>query len=350
MESNNEPNESGTCVFSRTAAYRESRKCFSLVSRTQLGAGDGDDYNFDEDDNPLLDLEELLKQTWNIHGVSILFNFHSDNEVLMKQYAKKLREEVATILSQENVTYNAKITVLNIRRPKETDHPVVKIEVFATVFKQGSKDQSETTVYKGYLISWRTETSEAPTWAGSTRLPLLLCRGTPNTMRAVHATLGRMFDCMFVLLSASAEDLRWLLPILISPCGGHDKPKKGDEAKLKFLVPGLPKSNSITIKFLVKDLAKMWKCFLGKDTIEAEEVDKFHEIIHTQILEISSLQLGLCILNRLDLPLVTITENKMKAMDVETMNTVLAYFNEKALDTLHINIIELDMSNETTSS
>lgn len=69
----------------------------------------------------------MLKQTWNIWGVSVLFDFNCDNEVQLKQYAKKLREEVACILSLDDVSYEAKISVLDIQRPKETDHPVVKV-------------------------------------------------------------------------------------------------------------------------------------------------------------------------------------------------------------------------------
>ncbi|XP_001605964.1 centromere protein L-like [Nasonia vitripennis] len=329
--------DSRTGMLSRTAGIRESRKFFSLVSRTLLPAEDEQ-----QQDDPLLDLEELLRQTWNIWGVSVLFDFHCDNEVQLKQYAKKLREEVACILSQDDVSYEAKISVLDIQRPKETDHPVVKIEVHARLT---GREDKESCVYKGYLLSWRSHTlTDVPT-ENSSRLPLLLCRGTPKTMRAVHATLTRMFDCMFVGLPANAEDLMWLLPIIISPGGGQDTARDSDEALLEYGVPGLPNSESITIKFHVKNLTTLWKSFLDdKDKIDAEEVEKFHKVLQRQVMEISNVQLGLCMLHRIHLPCLTISGSKMKVMNVEAMDTILTYLNEKALDALHVNTSQLSIS------
>lgn len=115
----------------------------------------------------------------------------------------------------------------------------------------------KTIVYKGYLISWRTEPT-SPCTKNSTQLPLLLCRGTKNTMKAVHATLSRMFDCIIVSLPASAEDLRWLLPIVISPNGGYEKAGKNDEVHLEYVVPTLSKIETITLEFLANDLIKLW--------------------------------------------------------------------------------------------
>lgn len=117
----------------------------------------------------------------------------------------------------------------------------------------------ETCVYRGYLVSWRSELLDPPPAEPATRLPLLLCRGTPNTMRAVHSTLSRMFDCMFVALPTSPEDLTWLLPIIISPGGGQDTAKEHEEAILEYTVPGLPRNDCITVRINVNDLIQVWK-------------------------------------------------------------------------------------------
>lgn len=93
----------------------------------------------------------------------------------------------------------------------------------------------------------------------STQLPLLLCRGTPNTMRAVHTTINWMFDCTLLTLPANSEDLRWLLSIFFSPGGGYDEPNKQDKVELKFIIPGSSKSDAILVKFFIKDVIKLWK-------------------------------------------------------------------------------------------
>ncbi|XP_058793864.1 centromere protein L-like [Phymastichus coffea] len=339
MDSNQRSRDSSrtTALLSRTAGIREFRRYFSLVSRTLTPSPDEE-----HEDDPLLDLEVLLRQTWNIFGISALFDFKCDDEVRMKSYGKKLREEVAANLSNEDVSYEAKISVLEIKRPKETDHPIVQIEVQAKIMTR--ETQQKTLVYRGFLISWRTEPTDLLT-ENSTRLPLLLCRGTVRTMRAVHAILGRMFDCMIVSLPTNAEDLAWLLPIFISPGGGQDTIKEHHEALLEYSVPGLHKSECLHIRFLIKDLMELWKSVSDdKDRIDVEEIDEFHKILQQQVMEIGGVHLGLCLLHRIHLPSIVISESKMKIMNVETMNTILTYLNEKALECLHLNTSQLSTS------
>ena len=71
----------------------------------------------------------MIKQTWNIWAVSTLFGFQYDNEVQLKLYAKKLREEAACSMLKEDFTYNAKFTVMDNLgpRPKPTDASAVKV-------------------------------------------------------------------------------------------------------------------------------------------------------------------------------------------------------------------------------
>jgi hypothetical protein len=53
------------------------------------------------------------------------------------------------------------------------------------------------------------------------------------------------------------------------------------------------------------------------------------------MLILGGLELGLCTLHRIDLPGITIMENRMKIVNVEIMNNVLLYLNEKAFDIFH---------------
>lgn len=71
----------------------------------------------------------MLHKTWTIFGVSTLFNFYQD-EVYLKQYAKRLREEIAKNLSQEDVTYDTEFCVMeNISlRPSPLDPPPIKVK------------------------------------------------------------------------------------------------------------------------------------------------------------------------------------------------------------------------------
>ncbi|XP_011503073.1 PREDICTED: centromere protein L-like [Ceratosolen solmsi marchali] len=330
--------DNGTCALTHAAGIRESRKFFSLVLGSPVTSGSDDDGSLED---LLTGLQLFLKKTWNIWGVSTMFNFNFDDDIKIKQYAKILREQVAHILSQEDVSYVATFKVLDIPKPNDSDHPVIMIKVQAQTM---GKESRESCVYEGYFFSWRSGTTCEPS-DNTGKLPLLLCRGTANTMRAVHSILGHMFDCLFVALPTNEEDLKWLLPILIRATEEEYKADSETEAMLEYLVPYLPTSNSITVKFHIKKLIQLWRSLWGKqDKILGEEVEKFHEILHSQAREITGLQLELCLLNKIILPSITISANKMKVTSVNAMNTVLTYLNEKAMDALYINTTQFSTS------
>ncbi|XP_068974998.1 uncharacterized protein [Bombus flavifrons] len=286
-------------------------------------------------------LEELLYKTWTIFGVSTLFNFHQD-EVHLKQYAKRLREEVANNLSQEDVTYDAEFCVMKdiTQRPSPLDPPPIKIEVYSE--NSNNQANSKKCIYKGVFLSWRT-TKNKLTAFNSVRLPLLLCRGTPSAIRTVHNVLSRMFDCMIIALPAHEDDLIWLVPIIITPADKEEQTKHTDEICMEYKIPELENTDTITIKFLVLDLIKILTVIVKDQNDEAnveiafnlEHIEKFREVLYSQMLELAGLQLGLCTLHKIILPTVTIMENRMKVMNADTMNRVLLYLNEKALDTFH---------------
>lgn len=171
------------------------------------------------------------------------------------------------------------------------------------------------------------------------KLPLLLCRGTKSAMKAVHVTLGYMFDCHVVELAATEDDLKWLVPIVLQPIGSDDAQK--GLARLEYRIPGLPITDSITIKIESADLAKMLGSICKGDddvdemSVRTQHVERFHEVLNKQMLHTAGLQMGLCTLHKISLPSFTIMENKMKASSAVVMSRVLLYFNEKALETLH---------------
>ncbi|XP_076652665.1 uncharacterized protein LOC143358981 [Halictus rubicundus] len=294
-----------------------------------------------DEEEPVQELSELLHQTWNIYGVSTLFNFHQD-EVHLKQYSKRLREEVAATLTQEDVAYQAKMFVMDhvTTRPSPMDPVPIKIEVHGRNY--GHENGTEMCMYTGILLSWKTTTSELAT-PNTMRLPLLLCRGTQRTMLAVHTLLSHMFDCVIIELSAQEDDLMWLIPIIITPTNKEEHSKHKGEIRMEYRIPGLPDTNMILMKFQISDLVKMLRTIMKDQTdtsnveisFNLEHIKKFRALLYEQILQTASLQLGLCILCKISLPSFSIRGNKMKLMNTETMNRVLLYLNEKSVDILH---------------
>ncbi|KZC10841.1 hypothetical protein WN55_01540 [Dufourea novaeangliae] len=304
------PSTSRTIYTTRIPRTR-GRKRFSLgISSVPV----------EEEEEPIETLTELLRKTWTIFGVSTLFNFHHD-EVHLKQYSKRIREEVATNIAQEDVAYTAKMFVMNdvTVRPSPTDPPPIKITVYAK--KYSEEDTTEKCIYTGMLLSWRTASNELVT-PNSIRLPLLLCRGSRSSME---------------------DDLIWLVPIVITPAIGEEHPKSTGEIRMEYKIPELPDTNAIIMKFQISELLKILTV-ITRDrsddvsieiSFNLEHIEKFREILYEQISQTASLQLGLCILRKINLPSFTIMGNKMKVMNAETMNRVLLYLNEKAVDILH---------------
>lgn len=63
---------------------------------------------------------ELTKKTWNVYGVSALFDCQMEDETELKNYGKLMRERLALRLPSENCTYVAKFSV-----PERFEHPTV---------------------------------------------------------------------------------------------------------------------------------------------------------------------------------------------------------------------------------
>ncbi|XP_054006791.1 uncharacterized protein LOC128891370 [Hylaeus anthracinus] len=294
-----------------------------------------------ETDSPTDTLEELLYKTWTIFGVSTLFNFHQD-EVHLKQYAKRLREEVATNLAQEDVMYNAKMYIMdNVQtRPSPMDPPPIKVEVYAR--KYSHEESTEKCIYTGMLLSWKTINKEL-TIPNCIRLPLLLCRGTKSCMKIVHNVLGHMFDCMVVPLPALEDDLIWLVPIVIAPVNNEEHLKHTDKICMEYKMTKPSDTDTIILNFQVSDLIKMLTVIIKDQSddendgisFDLEHIEKYREVLHTQMLQIAGLQIGLCMLCKIHLPVFTIMENRMKVRNMDIMNRVLLYLNQKALDIFH---------------
>ncbi|GAB1864382.1 alpha-1,2-Mannosidase [Camponotus japonicus] len=318
---------SGIMYTPRTPQMRE-RQRFNLSIRP------------DNEENDVSGLEDLVGQTWNVYAVSALFGFQQD-DIHFKLYSKRLREEIASTLSHEDVTYDAKFSIMEniVPKPNHENHPAIKIEVLA----KNNDTEKEKSLYQGILLSWDITQSEQSR-DNLIRLPLLLCRGTSTGIDAVHATIIRMFDCSIIVLPAKECDLSWLVPIIIMT--NKEEPIVSGEIQMVYTVPELPITDTITVKFQTGDLRKILSAIITNQNDEniflnREHVEIFFEVLHKQMLILGGLKLGLCTLHRINLPGITIMENRMKIVNVEIMNNVLLYLNEKARDifhTVHIDI------------
>ncbi|XP_011875514.1 PREDICTED: centromere protein L-like [Vollenhovia emeryi] len=291
-----------------------------------------------EEDNTDI-LEDLAGQTWNIYAASALFDFQRD-DVHLKLYAKKLREEVASTLSHENVTYDAKFSVTQNLGSSSNHEDYLALGIQVVAKTSGPEKEVEKLIYKGLLLSWRMQSTESSI-QNSIKLPLLLCRGTRNCMDAVNAIISRMFDCSVVALSANEDDLSWLIPIIIMSTDKEEQSIISGEVQMQYTVPELPISDTITVKFHTEDLKKILSVIIkDQDTnvnvsLDREDIETFYEVLHKQMLIEGGLKLGLCTLHRINLPGISIMENKMKVTKADVMNNILVYFSDKAIDTFY---------------
>lgn len=164
-----------------------------------------------------------------------------------------------------------------------------------------------------------------------------------------------MFDCLIIALPAKEYDLSWLIPIIIMT--NKEEPVVSGEVKMMYTVPELPVTDTITVKFQSADLRKILLAYVytvliyliiqkhykrlfviytlyhtytyifikyyllicriitnqNDDNIilDRNHIEIFFEVLHKQMLIIGGLELRLCTLHRIDLPGITITENKV---------------------------------------
>lgn len=81
-------------------------------------------------------------------------------------------------------------------------------------------------------------------------------------MNAVHDIIGRMFDCLVVALPVNEDDLSWLLPIIIIASDKDDQPIVDGEVQMEYIVPELPVTDTITVKFHTLDLRKILSVYV----------------------------------------------------------------------------------------
>ena len=66
----------------------------------------------------------ILKKTWHVYSVSVLFNCILDDEVKLNKYGKKLREMLAQRLPKEDCSYSANFRILeDLIAPNFKDSP-----------------------------------------------------------------------------------------------------------------------------------------------------------------------------------------------------------------------------------
>ncbi|XP_067211453.1 centromere protein L-like isoform X2 [Linepithema humile] len=326
-------------VYTPRTPRMQQRQRFDITTRLE-----------EDEEIENLGLEALVDQTWNIYAVSILFDFHHD-DIHFKLYSKKLREEIARTLSREDVVYDANFSIMEdiISQPNQ-DTPTIKIQVLAK--DSNHEEGAEKVIYKGYLLSWNIKRVKSNI-QNSIKLPLLLCRGTRSCIDAVHTIISYMFDCLITTLSVDEEDLRWFIPIVIMTA----KKKQSGEVQMEYIVPKLPVTDiidtmtdtitntitdTITVKWDILALKKILDTTRDQNdtSLDRQHIEMFYEILYSQMLNTAELQLGLCTLRRINLPGITIMENKIKIKNEEIMDQILLYLNEKALDRFHTSHID----------
>ncbi|XP_012271588.1 centromere protein L isoform X1 [Orussus abietinus] len=328
------PQSSHVPYTPRTPRIR--RQQFSLGLRQSIPARE----DVEAEINDGIEMLELLDQSWVVYGVSLLFGLQYDNKLMLKLYGKKLREEVASTLSHDNVSYDAKFSVMEGIKVRPGP-PAIKIVVNST---SADDKKVEKCIYKGIFVSWPNEPEESNN-KNFVKLPILLCKGSQSIIKAINVIISRMFDCMIIPLPASEVDLLWLIPILLS----LDLEWQSDtqELLMEYKIPGYPDSDSITVRHRLCDVLKLWtgicqenKHLENRENIMVEDMERFHDILQKHMLRISGLQLGLCNLNKIQLPYLMMMNNKMKVKHTDVMDQVLRYLHEEAVTMLHF--IQMD--------
>lgn len=213
----------------------------------------------------------------------------------------------------------------------------------------------------------------------------MLCRGIRSCIDAVHTIIGRMFDCSTITLPAMEDDLSWLIPIIIMPTSNSNgTPVDSGQIQMEYAVSQLPVTDTITVKFHISDLQKILTAYVStllpycinmiriklhreaivkyyiylfmfvflhisincsimnpnddsmiNTALDRKHVEMFYDVLHTQMLRMGDLQLGLCTLRKISLPGVTITNNRVNFC-LYYMETLLKYL---FLHTYFLNLI-----------
>lgn len=71
-----------------------------------------------------------------------------------------------------------------------------------------------------------------------------------------------MFDCSVIALPANEDDLSWLIPIIIMPNNKEEKSAVSGEVQMEYIIPQLPVTDTITVKFHISDLRKILTAYV----------------------------------------------------------------------------------------
>ncbi|XP_012255181.1 centromere protein L-like isoform X1 [Athalia rosae] len=331
-----------TLFNTHTPGHNPHRTYFEIQSRQSPRAAEND--SDDADDNLDEALDDLITKTWDVWAASPLYGMKWNEEVKLKQYAKRLRENVATSLCKEDVSYDAEFLILKDLVRSRSHQPAIKVLVYS------NKDDSEkeNCIYTGIFLSWG---SELDSEQENLKLPIVLTRGGQTVTQAIHVILCQMFDCVITAMPASQEDLMWLTAVILNSSNPSDlsvqRKKKqvtsADALTLEYRIPGLPTSDLILVQFPISCMIALWfkicptqqSLTNPREQIESrvylEQIEKFNQFIRLQLLNNMDLELGYCLLSKISLPSLTIKANKIKCKNIDTLDRVLWYFQEKAL-------------------
>jgi hypothetical protein len=68
-----------------------------------------------------------------------------------------------------------------------------------------------------------------------------------------------MFDCLITTLSVDEDDLSWFIPIIIMTTM---KKEQSGEVQMEYIVPELPVTDTITVKFHILTLKKILSAYV----------------------------------------------------------------------------------------
>lgn len=86
-----------------------------------------------------------------------------------------------------------------------------------------------------------------------------MCHGTRSCINAVRSIISDMFDCLITELSVDEDDLKWFIPIIIMTA---TRKEQSGEVKMQYIVPELPVTDTITVKFHTLTLKKILTAYV----------------------------------------------------------------------------------------
>lgn len=195
----------------------------------------------------------IVDNPWNVYSVSKLHNY-DPSELNLKLYAKKIRENVAGVMTSTNKSYDqikSKITLEKDFPETVFDEKAMHIKVTSVAVLEGGK-KNEKIIYDGYILS----RGQINYQEQLSQLPVLICKkGSEKITACVHDILQKLFDCVIVKYIFDQRDLQWLFVISVDL---EDRFTDSGNIELNFTVPQLTTKNTFSIEIEAEATRKIW--------------------------------------------------------------------------------------------